>query len=175
MVDQLGSLLLPIDALLTQTDFDPCEKASPDTVTLFRNLWFLSVLFRFTDPEERGEPSAEWQVFALTRIAAKTPSIVPEDGPDFVTSNLEYNTVIRQEYAHAVRCILTLNYAKLTCGLYPGHSEAPCLAIEAHSVAPQRDPLLAAESNNLSAINVRLRGDAILRRSPVVSSDVFRE
>lgn len=102
MVDQLGSLLLPIDALLTQPDFNPCEKTSPETVTLFRNLWFLSVLFRFTNPEERGQPTAEWQVSALTRIAVKTPPIVLEEVPDFVTSNLEYNTIIRQEYAQAV-------------------------------------------------------------------------
>ncbi|KAH8117021.1 hypothetical protein DFH11DRAFT_1687803 [Phellopilus nigrolimitatus] len=99
MVDQLGSLLLPIDALLIQNDFVPFADASLDKVALFRNLWFLSVLFRFTNAEERGGPTAEWQVAALTRIAIKTPSIVLEEVPDFVTSNLEYNTIIRQEYA----------------------------------------------------------------------------
>lgn len=102
MVDQLGSLLLPIDALLTQADFDPSKNATLETVTLFRNLWFLSVLFRFTNPEERAEPSSEWQMAALTRIAMKTPPIVLEEVPDFVTSKLEYNTVVRQEYAQTV-------------------------------------------------------------------------
>ncbi|THH11990.1 hypothetical protein EW145_g299 [Phellinidium pouzarii] len=99
MVDQLGSLLLPIDALLTQIDFEPTVNASPEVVTLFRNLWFLSVLFHFANAEERGLPSSEWQVAALSRIAVKTPPIVLEEVPDFVTSNLEYNTIIRQEYA----------------------------------------------------------------------------
>ncbi|KAI5120463.1 hypothetical protein M0805_006483 [Coniferiporia weirii] len=99
MVDQLGSLLLPVDALLAHTDFKPATDASPETIALFRNLWFLSVLFHFTNAEERGAPSGEWQVAVLTRIAAKTPRIVLEEVPDFVTSNLEYNTVIRQEYA----------------------------------------------------------------------------
>lgn len=98
----MGSLLLPIDALLTQEDFNPRVNASPDLVALFRNLWFLSVLFQFTSAEEGGEPSGEWRIAALTRIAIKTPPIVVEDVPDFVTSNLEYNTIIRQEYAHTV-------------------------------------------------------------------------
>lgn len=106
MVDQLGSLLLPIDALLTQSDYDPSRNASADTASLFRNLWFLSVLFRFTNPEERGVPTAEWQVAALTRIAIKTPAIVLEEIPDFVTSSLEYNTIIRKEYAQIVRSLL---------------------------------------------------------------------
>lgn len=102
MIEQLGALLLPIDALLSQKDFDPRSEASTEIVTLFRNLWFLCVLFRFTSPEERGAPSADWQAGALSRIAVKTPQIVPEDVPDFVTSNLEYNTIIRQEYAQMV-------------------------------------------------------------------------
>lgn len=115
MVDQLGSLLLPIDALLTQSDFDPARNASLETVSLFRNLWFMSVLFRFTNPEERIEPAAEWQVAALTRIAAKTPPIVLEEVPDFVTSNLEYNTIIRQEYAQTV----SANLSSLSSVLIP--------------------------------------------------------
>lgn len=102
MVDQLRSLLLPIDALLSQKGFDPSIDASLETVALFRNLWFLCVLFRFTQ-EERGDPSTDWQVAALTRIAIKTPHIVLEEVTDFVTSNLEYNTIIRQEFVQHVR------------------------------------------------------------------------
>lgn len=102
MVDQLGSLLLPIDALLSQRDFEPALDCPNERVTLFRNMWFLCVLFGFTSPEERGSPSAEWQIAALTRIAIKTPHLVLEEIPDFVTSTLEYNTVIRQEYAQTV-------------------------------------------------------------------------
>lgn len=102
MVDQLGSLLLPIDALLSQKDFEPARGCPNERVTLFRNMWFLSVLFGFTSPEERGSPSSEWQIAALTRIAIKTPHLVLEEIPDFVTSTLEYNTVIRQEYAQTV-------------------------------------------------------------------------
>ena len=102
MVEQLGSLLLPIDALLTHSDFNPSSDPSLEIVMHFRNLWFLSVLFHFTNPEERNDPSMEWQAAALTRIAIKTPKLVLEEIPDFVTSILEYNNVIRQEFAQTV-------------------------------------------------------------------------
>ena len=102
MIDELGSLLLPIDALLSHSDFDPSVDASPETATLFRNLWFISVLFQLTNPGDGSQPTSEWQLASLTRIAAKTPSLVLEEVPDFVSRNLEYNTVIRQEYAQKV-------------------------------------------------------------------------
>lgn len=101
-IDQLGSLLLPIDALLSHPDFELPPNVSLDVVAHFRNLWFLSVLFHFTNEDERG-PSKDWQLAALSRIAVKTPPIVLENVPDFVTSHLEYNTVIRKEYAQMVR------------------------------------------------------------------------
>ncbi|TDL24976.1 atypical/PIKK/PI4K protein kinase [Rickenella mellea] len=101
MVEQLGALLLPIDALLAQEDFIPHLEATSEIVTLFRNLWFLCVLFRFSSPEDRSEPSTEWQLSALTRIAMKTPRLVLEESHDYASSELEYNAVIRQEYAHA--------------------------------------------------------------------------
>lgn len=108
MIDELGSLLLPIDALLSQSDFDPTVGASSETVTLFRNVWFISVLFQLTNPGDGSQPVAEWQLASLTRIAAKTPALVLEDVPDFVSRNLEYNTVIRQEYAQKVTILLSI-------------------------------------------------------------------
>ena len=108
MVEQLGALLLPIDALLSQDGFEPHTKASPETITLFRNLWFICVLFHLTNPRDRGQSSADWQVAALTRIAVKTPPIVQEEIPDYATNMLEYNSIIRQEYAQTVRKSMTL-------------------------------------------------------------------
>ncbi len=40
----------------------------------------------------------EWQKAALARIASKTPAIILEASQDFVTSELEYNPVLRQDY-----------------------------------------------------------------------------
>lgn len=102
LVEQLGALLLPIDALLSHRDFTPHIGASKEIVALFRNLWFLCVLFGFTDVEGKEGSPTDWQLGALTRIASKTPHIVLEEIQDYVTSDLEYNAVIRQEFAHTV-------------------------------------------------------------------------
>ncbi|KAF9446332.1 hypothetical protein P691DRAFT_708828 [Macrolepiota fuliginosa MF-IS2] len=101
MIEQLASLLLPIDALLVHHDFRPWEDASSEIVSHFRNLWFLCVLFDFTATDD--EISAmEWLRPALTRIATKTPPMVVEESHDAIASDIEYNTVIRQEYADSV-------------------------------------------------------------------------
>ena len=110
MVEQLASLLLPIDALLAHTDFNPQIDASSETVALFRNMWFLCILFHFTSSEEKEDTAMEWQKPALARIASKTPSIVLEEAHDSISSELEYNTVIRQEYAQSVS---SLSYTKM--------------------------------------------------------------
>jgi phosphatidylinositol 4-kinase len=102
MIEQLASLLLPIDSLLAHADFNPQTNASPEIVTLFRNMWFLCILFHFTSSEEKEDTAMEWQRPALARIAAKTPYIVLEEAHDSISNELEYNTVIRQEYAQSV-------------------------------------------------------------------------
>lgn len=73
-------------------------------------MWFLCILFNFTSIEEEQEGSGptamEWQKPALSRIAAKTPAMVLEESHDTVASDLEYNSVIRQEYAHTASIFL---------------------------------------------------------------------
>ena len=104
MIEQLGSLLLPIDALLNHESFHLGSDISPTLVTLFRNVWFLCVLFQFTIPGNSKDHTAmDWQQPALARIAIKTPSVVLEEAHDTIVSDLEYNTVIRQEYIETVR------------------------------------------------------------------------
>jgi phosphatidylinositol 4-kinase len=102
MIEQLASLLLPIDALLAHDDFHPQSDASAGIVALFRNTWFLCILFNFTCIEDKESTAMEWQRPALARIAAKTPPMVLEESHDSVASDVEYNSVIRQEYAHTV-------------------------------------------------------------------------
>ncbi|KAG9318618.1 hypothetical protein JVU11DRAFT_711 [Chiua virens] len=103
MTEQLASLLLPIEALLDHADFTPYLNASSELTNLFRNLWFLCVLFNFTTSgeEEREKSAMTWLLPALARIAIKTPCLVLENISDAV-SDLEYRTVIRHEYAHSV-------------------------------------------------------------------------
>ncbi|KAF7295444.1 hypothetical protein MIND_01084200 [Mycena indigotica] len=99
MIEQLASLLLPIDALLAHEDFNPQTKADKTIISLFRNMWFLCILFGFTSNDEE-DSAMEWQRPALSRIAAKTPATVLEESHDSVASVVEYNSVIRQDYAH---------------------------------------------------------------------------
>ncbi|KAL0581133.1 Phosphatidylinositol 4-kinase stt4 [Marasmius crinis-equi] len=99
MIEQLAGLLLPIDALLAHADFNPQNDTQPTLVSLFRNMWFLCILFHFTADEKEAN-AMEWQRHALARIAAKTPATVLE--VESVTSDVEYNAVIKQDYADTV-------------------------------------------------------------------------
>jgi phosphatidylinositol 4-kinase len=113
MVEQLASLLLPIDALLAHEDFNPHVSTSTGIVPLFRNMWFLCVLFHFTWSEDKGESAMGWRKPALARIASKTPSMVLEEAHDGVASEVEYNSVLRQEYANTVRVLLPFTIRSL--------------------------------------------------------------
>lgn len=102
MIEQLASLLLPIEALLSHEDFDPQSKASSELVGLFRSMWFLCSLFHFAMFEEKDQIAMNWVRQVLGKIASKTPTIVVEEAMDLV-AELEYNTILRREYAHTVR------------------------------------------------------------------------
>jgi phosphatidylinositol 4-kinase A len=104
MVTQLASLILPIDALLSHDLFDTklIAELTPEVVTLFRNMWFLCVLFNLTTPESRGGGAMEWQKPALLRVALKTPNLVLEEARDTLFGDIEFNPVIRLEYAQTV-------------------------------------------------------------------------
>ncbi|CAG7846286.1 Phosphatidylinositol 4-kinase stt4 Short=PI4-kinase; Short=PtdIns-4-kinase [Serendipita indica DSM 11827] len=97
-MEELCSLLLPLDALLSHADFHPHVNALPTLVTKFRNLWLLCVLFGFTSTHNKPPCMNEWHVHALMRIAEKTPPIVLEDAHEFMSAELEYNPVLRQDY-----------------------------------------------------------------------------
>ena len=100
--DQLVSLLLPIDALLSHGDLNPRSGSSPEMVALFRNLWFLCTLFQFSVVDEKAGSATEWRRPALSRISAKTPALVLEEAHDLLVSDVEFNSSIRREYADSV-------------------------------------------------------------------------
>jgi phosphatidylinositol 4-kinase len=101
-MEELCSLLLPLDAILSHQEFQPQLNPSPILTTRFRNLWFLCVLFGLTNVEKRPAAMTEWHVQALMRIAEKTPPIVLEESHDFLTAELEYNPILKQDYLLAV-------------------------------------------------------------------------
>ncbi|TCD70919.1 phosphatidylinositol-4- kinase [Steccherinum ochraceum] len=98
MTEQLASLLLPIDALLNHADLSVNLDTTPALISLFRNMWFLCILFHFTVSDGKDQTAMAWQRPALARIAVKTPTIVLEEIRDTIVSDLDYNPVIRQEY-----------------------------------------------------------------------------
>lgn len=117
MIEQLASLLLPIDALLSHSDISITAATSPTLIPLFRNMWFLCILFHFTVADGKDHAAMAWQRPALARIAVKTPTIVLEEARDTIVSDLDYNPVIRQEFAetvsgvmlHSAFCVLMLD------------------------------------------------------------------
>lgn len=69
-------------------------------VNLFRDFWLIVALFRLCDP---GMPYMnQWKSAGLARIAAKTPVFVTEEAQDYLSSNLEYNRVLRKDYIEHV-------------------------------------------------------------------------
>lgn len=108
-------MLLPIAAILEHRDFNPDFRRRPE---LIHNMWILSVLFRFTSPSEEPHRSASRE--ALIKIALKTPVLIKEEEMEYVTSTIEYNSVIRQDYIQNVSLylfIINLFFVKLT---FPG-------------------------------------------------------
>jgi phosphatidylinositol 4-kinase A len=101
LIEQLSTLLLPIAAVIDEETFTLNVRETPELVVLFRNMWFLCVLFGFTSP---GNPLSLSSTLkdALVHIAVKTPPIVREEESEYLTSALEYNSVLRHDYAQNV-------------------------------------------------------------------------
>lgn len=101
MKAQLAALLLPIAELLSHPTYHPDWDASSETVSQFRNMWLLCVAFGLSS---RGGKSvlSEHEEIALSNIAGKTPALYQEQNTDFVGSELEYNTVLRKDFAQSV-------------------------------------------------------------------------
>ncbi|KAG8764613.1 phosphatidylinositol-4- kinase [Ceratobasidium sp. 428] len=94
---ELVALTLPIDALLSHSDFNPHYKPGGEVVAQFRNMWFICSLFRLSS-DDKVDIINEWQHAAMTRIASKTPPVVLEEVTDFLTNAIEYNPVFRNDF-----------------------------------------------------------------------------
>jgi hypothetical protein len=149
MVEQLVSLLLPIDSLLSRNIFDTeAIQAMPmELVNLFRNMWFLSTLFQFTAPDEKEGSAMQWQRPALMHIAVKTPPLVSEEAGDALGGEIEYNPVIRQEYAQHVR---RLRLALSVIDRIAGNKQASRSTEQAHRYTCQRDTSALSRPRHIS-------------------------
>jgi phosphatidylinositol 4-kinase len=98
----LAALLIPISTLLSHPSYHPDQSASAELVAHFRNLWFLCVVFGLSGQAGRKQIS-EHEANALGIIAEKTPPLVLESAVDYVASDLEYNSILRKDFAASVR------------------------------------------------------------------------
>ena len=138
MIEQLASLLLPIDALLSHDDFNPRRDSPPEIVSLFRNTWFLCVLFGFTNANTNEATAMDWLKPALSRIATQTPSMVVEDLHDTAASDVEYNSVIRLEYANTVSSTSVIFPSVFLSTIIVGHTHSPKLFDEIYRISLER-------------------------------------
>jgi phosphatidylinositol 4-kinase len=150
MMEQLASLLLPIEALLDHADFSP--HLNSELMIPFRNMWFLCILFHFTasgEEKEREKSAMTWLLPALGRIALKTPCFVLESVPD-APSDMEYRTVVRREYAHSVSASVFARYCDgNVADKTQGAGETSCVSYTAHSPADKRDTINDNRSSHL--------------------------
>ncbi|KAK8853241.1 hypothetical protein IAR55_003943 [Kwoniella newhampshirensis] len=102
MKSWLAALLIPISALLSHPSYHPDQAASPELVAHFRNLWFLCVVFGLSGQSGRKSLS-DHERNALGVIAEKTPALVLESSNDYVASDLEYNSILRKDFAATVQ------------------------------------------------------------------------
>ncbi|KAN0064997.1 Phosphatidylinositol 4-kinase stt4 [Thecaphora frezii] len=118
----LAMMLPAIAAVLEHDDINPQVEPTTEMVSLFRNLWFLSVLFGFASPRNipparsdeaaavaaatqkphtAAEAQAEIVGRSLGTISLKTPTLVPETAHNYLESDLEYNSVLKREFSSA--------------------------------------------------------------------------
>jgi phosphatidylinositol 4-kinase len=149
LAEQLVSLLLPIDALLSHADLNPRIGSSPELVALFRKMWFLCTLFQFTAADEKDGSATEWRRPALSRIAAKTPALVLEEAHDLLVSDIEFNSSIRQEYARNVSSSIDSIWAAHDDMV--GYAKASRLAQQVSTVQSHANSILVFRRSHLSS------------------------
>lgn len=113
----LATLLPAIAAVLEHKDIHPEVQPTTEMVSLFRNMWFLSVLFGFASPSNirtsvaadgtalappasAAQAQAEIVGRSLSSISLKTPTLVPETAHNYLESDLEYNSVLKREFSN---------------------------------------------------------------------------
>lgn len=117
----LARLLPTIAELLCHEDLNPQLDPTLDLVSLFRNMWFLAVLFDLASPHvaqraARDAAHSDATLFltvqsvfapiaslhiALALVALKTPTLVPETANNYLETELEFNSVLKCDFSSA--------------------------------------------------------------------------
>ncbi|CAO1625236.1 unnamed protein product [Sympodiomycopsis kandeliae] len=94
LTTDLVGLLPVIAAVVSHPDLHPEVEPSLETVSLFRNLWFLSVIFGLINKDTSPASATALQV-----ISVKTPTLVPESAHNYLETDLQYNSILKREHS----------------------------------------------------------------------------
>lgn len=102
LVNHLGVLIPAIGNLLHSTSsYDPRRTKSADISELFRNFWYICVLFGFLSSSPlraTHQPTTsppDWLIDSLRQIATKSPTLTHLTPIDYVTTQLDYNPILK--------------------------------------------------------------------------------
>lgn len=104
LINHLGVLVPVIANLLhPESSFNPRKTSSVKLSELFRNFWYVCVLFGFlssTSPPRTiaGGVSAvppDWMIESLRQIAAKSPTLTHLTSVNYLTTELDYNPILK--------------------------------------------------------------------------------
>ncbi|KAG0144911.1 hypothetical protein CROQUDRAFT_46568 [Cronartium quercuum f. sp. fusiforme G11] len=103
LVNHLGVLILAIGNLLqTTSTYDPRQTTSSKISELFRNFWYICVLFGFLSSPPASRATSEtpsvfpdWLSSSLRKIATKSPTLTHRTPIDYLTTQLDYNPILK--------------------------------------------------------------------------------
>ncbi|CAH7669300.1 hypothetical protein PPACK8108_LOCUS3895 [Phakopsora pachyrhizi] len=103
LINHLGVLIPTISNLLhSNSPYNPRQTSSVKLSELFRNFWYFCVLFDFllfpkkTQVNQGGHISSqEWLLPALRQIAARSPTLTHLTPTDYLTTQLDYNPILK--------------------------------------------------------------------------------
>ncbi|UZJ55413.1 hypothetical protein CBS101457_004733 [Exobasidium rhododendri] len=130
----LQGLLPVLSTILSHADVNPQLVPTVETVSLFRSMWFLAVIFGLSTHQQKptrrstvgeGSPASNVIADALGIIAIKTPTLVPELANNYLESDLSFNSVLKRDYSSGALD----GQRKVLSTLIPSHAR------EIHSLA----------------------------------------
>lgn len=103
LVNHLGVLIPAIGNLLqSKSSYNPHQTTSAKMSELFRNFWYICVLFGFlSSPSSSRNTSGnsatppDWMIASLRQIATKSPTLTHLTPIDYVTTQLDYNPILK--------------------------------------------------------------------------------
>ncbi|MBW0462794.1 hypothetical protein O181_002509 [Austropuccinia psidii MF-1] len=100
LVNYLGALIQAIGILLQpDSSYDPRQTSSQQLSELFRNFWYVCVVFGFLSPNSRAIVSSsitpDWLIDSLRQIATKSPTLTHLTSIDYLTAQLDYNPILK--------------------------------------------------------------------------------